>query len=63
MLLYIIYFSTLRFFFYSGASLASIKDPKEAKFIENYVSFLGNDHDKFSIGLFKTHTGNSIYIL
>ncbi|XP_072544232.1 macrophage mannose receptor 1-like [Salminus brasiliensis] len=41
-----------------GASLASIQDTKEAKFIENYVSLLGNNNRNFWIGLFRTFAGH-----
>ncbi|XP_053349941.1 macrophage mannose receptor 1-like isoform X2 [Clarias gariepinus] len=44
------------------ANLVSIEDTKEAKFIENYISFLGNDQEKFSIGLFKTHTEHWLWL-
>ncbi|MCI4377658.1 hypothetical protein PGIGA_G00205990 [Pangasianodon gigas] len=45
-----------------GASLVSIEDTREAKFIENYISFLGSDHGKFSIGLFKTHAEHWLWL-
>ncbi|XP_036453380.1 macrophage mannose receptor 1-like isoform X2 [Colossoma macropomum] len=41
-----------------GASLVSIQDPKEAAFIENYISFIGNFQSNFWIGLYKTFMGH-----
>ncbi|KAG9273997.1 hypothetical protein AMEX_G10790 [Astyanax mexicanus] len=45
-----------------GGSLASIQDTKEAKFIENYISLLGNNQEKFWIGLFKTFAGHWLWV-
>lgn len=60
-MLYIQFVHT-KIYFPSGASLVSIEDTNEAKFIENYISFLGNENGRFSIGLFKTYEGNTICI-
>ncbi|XP_027025082.2 macrophage mannose receptor 1b [Tachysurus fulvidraco] len=45
-----------------GSSLVSIEDTQEAKFIEQYITFLGNEHDMFSIGLFKTHAEHWLWL-
>ncbi|KAI5104059.1 macrophage mannose receptor 1 precursor [Silurus meridionalis] len=45
-----------------GATLVSIEDTKEANFIENYITFLGNGYEKFSIGLFKTYADHWLWL-
>ncbi|KAK3546334.1 hypothetical protein QTP70_025673, partial [Hemibagrus guttatus] len=45
-----------------GATLASIEDAEEEHFIEQYISLLGNDHEMFSIGLFKTHAEHWLWL-
>ncbi|XP_066537164.1 macrophage mannose receptor 1-like [Hoplias malabaricus] len=45
-----------------GASLASIQDMEESSFIEKYISFLGNNEEKFWIGLYKTFGGHWLWM-
>uniref|UniRef100_A0A8C7RAM9 Mannose receptor, C type 1b n=1 Tax=Oncorhynchus mykiss TaxID=8022 RepID=A0A8C7RAM9_ONCMY len=41
-----------------GASLVSIEDPEELRFIKSNVEFLKDSSSSFWIGLYKTHLGN-----
>ncbi|XP_072544729.1 macrophage mannose receptor 1-like [Salminus brasiliensis] len=41
-----------------GASLVSIEDTKEARFLENYISLFGSDGSDFWIGLFRSYKGH-----
>uniref|UniRef100_A0AAZ3NZT0 Mannose receptor, C type 1b n=1 Tax=Oncorhynchus tshawytscha TaxID=74940 RepID=A0AAZ3NZT0_ONCTS len=41
-----------------GASLVSIEDPEELRFIKSNLEFLKDSYSSFWIGLYKTHLGN-----
>lgn len=47
---------------FSGASLVSIEDPAEERFIQQNIELLQDGAKTFWIGLYKSHDGRNNYV-